>query len=606
MKRFLLKLRRVAILRAVRLCREWLGERALIIALAFFIGGAAAVAAALLHTLVTALEYLTLRIDSGEFSEVPLDWQVVVFLLPLLGIALSALVQRTLGGARFAKSLSPLILMLNRRRYSIPGSEIFTHMLSSGLAVGCGGSAGLEAPSVLTGSAIGSNIGSFLGIDRRHRSLLIGCGAAAAISAIFRSPVGGVLFAAEVLLPEFSVAAMVPMLIASAVATVVSRIISGDGGELLLEIDAPWRTDAIPAYLLLGVLCAAVGVFVIRWAYFSSAWFKRRLPRTGSRMLFGGLLLCGLLLIFPQLRGQGYIFIKQLFSGQTGALVSESPLLIFLGPNHTALALVVAAGIFLKVVACSLTIDSGGDGGIFAPSMFIGAFTGFAFARLVNLTGVIELQEPNFVVVGMCGVFTAVMRAPLTGIFLIAEVTGGYLLLVPLMIVSAVSWFVSRFAEPNSVYYKALVEGKLLVTDRDQAMLRRLPVRLCMSSDFQTVDAGMTLPEFGRRLEDLPKAALFAVIGEGGRLQGIVRVEKILPILLDTELARSLLIFDVMEPPFGMVSVDDDLGWAMGNLDRYDLRELPVADADGVFRGFVSRDTIFAKYRSLVRESDDF
>ena len=590
----------------MRFCRKRFGERAMIIALSLVIGAAAAVAAALLNTLVTALEYLALRIDGGGFSSLPLDWRIVMFLLPLLGIALSFLVQRTLGGARFAKSLSSLILMLNRRRYSIPGSEMFTHLLSSALSVGCGGSAGLEAPSVLTGAAIGANTGSFLGIERRHRSLLIGCGAAAAIAAIFRSPVGGVLFAVEALLPEFSVAALVPMVMASAAATVISLMISGRGSELLLETGTPWQTDAVPFFFLLGAVCACIGVFVIRAAYSFSRWFRRRVPRSGMRMAAGGLTLCLLLGIFPQLRGQGYIFIKQLFAGETGALTGESSLLIFLGPNETTLALVVAAGIFLKVIACSLTIDSGGDGGIFAPSMFIGAFTGFAFARLVNLTGLIELPEQNFVVAGMCGVFTAVIRAPLTGVFLIAEVTGGYLLLVPLMIVSAVSWFVSRLAEPYSVYHKVLIEEKLLVTDRDQAMLLRLPVRLCVNGNYRTVEPDVTLPDLALRLEQEPGTEIFAVLGEGGRLEGVVRVDRILPLMLDGELARTLIVYDVMEPPLGMVSCDDDLGWAMKNLDRFDLRYLPVRDAEGKFHGFVSRDAIFAKYRALVRESGSF
>lgn len=604
MKKFLLRLHRRFILRMVRFWQTRWGERSLIVLLAILIGGAAALAAALLHTLVTRLEAFGIWLAGTPHDDHGLGWLGILLVLPLAGMLLSFLVQRYLGGPRYAKSLSPLILALNRRRTGIPAVEIVSHMLSSALSVGLGGSAGLEAPSVLTGAAIGSNSAGFLHIDRRHRSLLVGCGSAAAISAIFDSPIAGVLFAAEVLLPEFSVSALIPMIMSSAVATVVSRQIIGDN-QFFLAINAPWQANAIPCYFLCGIFCALVGVYVIKAAYFTSAQLKSRFRNPWLRLFAGGSVLCVILLVFPLLRGQGYLYIEKLFTGDMEGLVASAPLLGWIPSQPALLVILVAVVILVKVIASVLTVDSGGDGGIFAPSMFIGAFTGFAFARLVNLTGVIQLQEYNFVAVGMCGVFTAVMRAPLTGIFLIAEVTGGYILLVPLMIVSSVSWFVARFFEPNSIYRKALVENNLLDDDRDRTMLRRLPVRLLLSRDYHVLKLNDPLQKVTGLVERTPEE-IFPVLDDSGKLIGVVHLEKILAVMLNPKVYSLLVVFDLMEPPLGIVSPDDDLAWAMANFEKHNLAYLPVCDASGTFHGFIAKASIFSRYRRMVRESDSF
>ena len=604
MKKFLLRLHRRFILRMVRFWQTRWGERSLIVLLAILIGGAAALAAALLHTLVTRLEAFGIWLAGTPHDDHGLGWLGILLVLPLAGMLLSFLVQRYLGGPRYAKSLSPLILALNRRRTGIPAVEIVSHMLSSALSVGLGGSAGLEAPSVLTGAAIGSNSAGFLHIDRRHRSLLVGCGSAAAISAIFDSPIAGVLFAAEVLLPEFSVSALIPMIMSSAVATVVSRQIIGDN-QFFLAINAPWQANAIPCYFLCGIFCALVGVYVIKAAYFTSAQLKSRFRNPWLRLFAGGSVLCVILLVFPLLRGQGYLYIEKLFTGDMEGLVASAPLLGWIPSQPALLVILVVVVILVKVIASVLTVDSGGDGGIFAPSMFIGAFTGFAFARLVNLTGVIQLQEYNFVAVGMCGVFTAVMRAPLTGIFLIAEVTGGYILLVPLMIVSSVSWFVARFFEPNSIYRKALVENNLLDDDRDRTMLRRLPVRLLLSRDYHVLKLNDPLQKVTGLVERTPEE-IFPVLDDSGKLIGVVHLEKILAVMLNPKVYSLLVVFDLMEPPLGIVSPDDDLAWAMANFEKHNLAYLPVCDASGTFHGFIAKASIFSRYRRMVRESDSF
>lgn len=608
MKRFFFHFRRYWLQRTIILCRNRFGERGLVIALSFFIGAAGAVAAALLKLLVSGLEkFCQWIINHPGDSLERIGWMVFFFLTPLLGIALSYLVQRFFGGARYAKSLSPLILALHLHKTSIPFKEIWNHILSAGLAVGFGGSAGLEAPSVLTGAAIGANTGSRLHIDKKQRLLLIGCGTAAAISAIFNSPIGGVLFAVEVLLPEFSVGALIPMLISSGVATVVYRVIFSKSGEHMLALTPDWRTNAVFFYILCAIFSAVVGVYVIRVAYQLGAALKHKIPNSRLRILAGGSALCVILLIFPSLRGQGYQHIINVFEGNLTALKNSAPLLHFLGNDALIITLVIVAGILIKVISSVLTVESGGDGGIFAPSMYIGAFTGFAFARIVNLTGIIELQEANFVLAGMCGVFTAVMRAPLTGVFLIAEVTGGYVLLVPLMISSAVAWFVARLFEPESIYRKALIESKLLVGDRDHAMLQRMPVRLSLDKEYPALRVNDRASELAELLESKSTTRdIYPVLDEHGYLQGVVHLDKTLTAMLNPQFFNTLLIFDLMVPPRVTLSVDDDLAWAMTNIERYGVSHLPVRDQNGKFAGFISKSGIFSRYRQSVRETDSF
>ena len=309
-----------------------------------------------------------------------------------------------------------------------------------------------------------------------------------------------------------------------------------------------------------------------------------------------------LLWIFPVLRGQGYKYLEKLFNGDIGDIAATSPVLRLLpGGPLLPVVITVAAVLVLKSVAASLTVDSGGDGGIFAPSMFIGAFTGFAFARLVNLSGAATLQEYNFVAVGMCGVFTAVMRAPLTGIFLIAEVTGSYILLVPLMIVSSVSCLVARMFEKNSIYRKVLAENNLLDDDRDHEVLRRMKVRSSIDRRYHPLSQDEPFSAVGKLLSSTRESD-FPVLDAEGRLIGMVRLADIRPAMLDVDVHSCLLVFDVMEEPVGRLLPDDDLAQAMAQFDLLQVDRLPVCSADGRFEGFLERAPIFSRYRSEVSE----
>jgi CIC family chloride channel protein len=602
MKKMLWRFHRRIFLRMIAFWYARWGEKSLLILVASLIGVITALAAVLLHTMVERLDELSLKLSLSSMDH-KYWWLALLFILPMAGIFLSYLVQRYLGGPRYAKSLSPLILNLNRRRTGIPLSETCTHALSSALSVGLGGSAGLEAPSVLTGAAIGSNMGGLFNIDRKKRHLLLGCGAAAGISAIFGSPIAGVLFAAEVLLPEFSVSALIPMIMSSALASVISRLIIGEN-QFIPVLNASWDNHAIPYYFLLGIACAAVGVYVIKSAYLLSDTLKEKFQTPWKRLFAGGFALCVLLAIFPPLRGQGYLYIGRVFSGDPKQLVEAAPLLAWIPSDIAILVLIIAAAILLKVVVSVLTVDSGGDGGIFAPSIFIGAFTGFAFVRLVNLSGLATLQEFNFVAVGMCGVFTAVMRAPLTGIFLIAEVTGSYMLLVPLMIVSAVSHFTANFFEPFSIYRKALADNNLLGGNREQLLLRRQAVRLSLSRRFQPLKQDTPFETILKRFEH-SSDDVFPVLNEKRKLLGLVYKNKIITAMLNPEICNCLLAYDIMDEPKARLTPDDDLAKALTLMDTFKVNALPVCKPpSGEFLGFIGKDAVFGKYRNMVQEEN--
>ena len=596
---------RIQITRLLQHVTEHAGSRGVLLCISIVTGILAAAAAAALHWLVHTLSEFSARVQTGAVNSGNWKYILLFFLLPFIGISLAYMVQRLIGGPRYAKSLSPLILALSRRKTAIPFPETFSHMLSSGFSVGLGGSAGLEAPSVLTGSAIGANVARYLRISPQHRTLLLACGSAAAISAIFNSPIAGVLFTAEVLLPEFSVSALVPMVMSSAVAAVTSRVLMGTLA-FFPATQAPYHTEEVPYFFLCGVVCAGVGVYIIRMAYRAGALLKKKFRQPLLRLVAGGMLLAVLLFFVPVLRGQGYNMIASLFRIGNGELQFTNTASWQFWPENPWLILLLLAGVvLLKVIATVLTVESGGDGGIFAPALFMGAVTGFTFAHAVNMTGIIQLQVVNFIAVGMCGVFSAVMRAPLTGIFLIAEVTGGYILLVPLMIVSSVSCFIARFAEPNSIYHKVLVENKFLDNDRDQSMLRRLSVRQNVIRRYHALPENAPLESVIEMVEHTGEE-FFPVLDDSGKLLGVVYLQRILNAMLNREVYSHLLVFDLMESPRCILRPEDDLAVAMKGFEMTKMDCLPVCLSDGTFQGIVYKDPIFAQYRKLVRDADAF
>ena len=428
-----------------------IGNRTFLIVTSVVIGIVTGLAAALLKQFVHLIQWL-LRYNFDEHSQ---NYLFLVF--PFIGILISIILIRLFVKGRFYKGISSVIYSIFKRKSNIESHHTYMHIPTSAFTVGFGGSVGLEAPIVATGSAIGSNIARALRLGYKERTLLLGCGAAAGIAAIFNSPIAGVLFAFEVLLFEFSVPAFIPLLIASATASIISKLLFS--GQLFFLVTEGWVMNAIPYYILLGIACGLISAYVIRMNHKIEEFFKKY-KRPYLKAILGSLVLGALIFVFPPLFGEGYSSIENLLSGSFQKLFDNS-LFFDYSSNPWIIVMFFTAIIFVKIFATAITIGSGGNGGIFAPSLFTGAITGFSFAFIINYTGIAHLNTVNFIAVGMAGILSGVIHVPLTAIFLIAEITGGYVLFVPLMLVSATSFFITKYFEKYSVYTKILAEKEI-------------------------------------------------------------------------------------------------------------------------------------------------
>ncbi|WP_147320714.1 chloride channel protein [Hymenobacter lapidiphilus] len=576
-----------------------ISDRAYLILVSILIGLLAGLAAVVLKTLVHDTQGLL-------NAWVPPQYQVFSSsLYPIIGIALTVLFTRYFLGGDLGRGIGPVIYNVARQGSVVPRSKLYSQLVSSFLTVSFGGSAGLEAPISVTGAAIGSNASRVLRIGRRQRRLLTACGAAGGIAAIFNSPIAGVLFAVEVLLSELSAAYFVPLLISSATATVVSKALYA--GQPFVLITTSWPVDAVPLYLMLALFTALLSVYMIRvyfWAdrqfsYYSGVFWK---------VLFGGLALGGLVFLFPPLYGEGYNSVQQLLGGHSEQLVNGSLFDVFKDQSAWLVLLVAAGSMLLKVVATTVTIGSGGNGGMFGSSLFAGALCGFIFARLINLSGLYPISEVHFIVLGMAGTLAGVVHAPLTAIFLIAEITGGYALFVPLMLVTSGSYLITRYFEPYSVYTRKLAQKGVYVNhDRDRGLLALLDVTSLLQTDFQPVRPDDTLGELVHTFRHTSRN-LFPVVDydDGGRLLGVVSLDAVRHALFDDAHYTTTRVRDLMDEPLAIVRPDDTLLDTLRCMEQLDAWALPVVDADDRYLGFLLKSTILANYRrQLLKDSGD-
>jgi CIC family chloride channel protein len=514
-------------------------------------------------------------------------------LFPLIGIILSVLVVVLIFNGKLSKGISNVIYSIMRKASDIPKEDILSHYITSGLSVGFGGSAGLEAPIVITGAAIGSNFAKELKFNYRLRTILLASGSAAGISAIFNSPIAGVIFAVEVLLPEFSIPSFIPLLIASASAAVVSKFLYS--GQIFYLITEGWVIKAVPFYIILGILCGVISLYNIKATFFIEDFFEK-LGKRHLKILIGGTLLCLMIVILPPLYGEGYLSIKNLLEGQFEKILPGFFIINFIDKN--LLLLIVATLIIItKVIATALTTGSGGNGGIIAPSLFTGAFTGFSLAHLMSYLNIIQLNHSNFIVVGMAGILSGVLHAPLTGIFLIAEITGGYTLIVPLMIVTALSYFISRHFHPESIYTAPLVKrGVKFRSEKERYFIRQMKVRDIMEEDFVTIQPTITLREIVNKVIH-SKRNLFPVVDENGMLVGIITLDDIREVMLNTDIYDVILAYEIMNTNFHSIDIDADLINALDKLEMDNVWNISVIDK-GKYRGFISKSNIFNEYLS--------
>jgi CIC family chloride channel protein len=544
----------------------------------------------------------------AAFLQNDLHWEYkyyLYFFFPLIGIFLTVIYIRTfIRRTKFQHGIPAILYNISHNSSKLDFHNIYSQIISSALTVGLGGSAGLEAPAVASGAAIGSNLGRFFGLNYRETTLLLACGAAAGISGAFNSPIAGMIFAIEVIMPEFSIPAVIPLLIASALSSVVSRFIYDE--PLFALITKGWVMDAFWYYIILGVI---VGVYSIYFSRLNNYLFNAfsKIRNRYNKVLVGGITLGILIAIFPALYGEGYITIQKLLDGNYQTLLANS---FFAQYQDIAWALVLFGALTLvgKTFACIITMSSGGNGGMFGPSVVVGGLIGFVFAYGLNQTGMVELNVTNFVIAGMAASISGMMHAPLTGIFLAAEITGGYVLMVPLMIVSAIAYFINKGILKYSIYTKALADqGNLLsVQTQDYSVLRRIKLKYLIEKDFVEL-----------RPDDTPKSRsvdivhtnrnVFPVVTEAGTLTGILYSDQLLELLISSNSEdQNRPIQEIAQPPGKIVSVNTSMFEVMQIMDSLDTRILPVSNDDGVYLGFVTKTGIFNKYRHLLMRQEDY
>lgn len=580
---------------------EWrdkhITDRQMTIILALFIGFFASVAAFILHFIIKEIQVLL----TAGFSTVTYNWLYLVF--PVIGIFLTSLFVRYVVKDNISHGITRILYAISSKRSRLKPHNCWTSVIASAITIGFGGSVGAEAPIVLTGSSIGSNLGQLFKMDNKTLMLLVGCGAAAAIAGIFKAPIAGLVFTLEVLMVDLSMASLLPILVASVTATCFTYIFMGSDSLFTFHLDGEWIVERVPACILLGVCCGLVSLYFIRMMTSCEGVFARLKDHRYAKLLLGGLMLSSLIFIFPVLYGEGYSAINILLNSNTEAdwntLLNNS---LFYGHGQL-LIIFVALVVLTKVVATSATNGGGGCGGTFAPSLFVGAFSGFLFARIWNIQQLgLYVPEKNFTLLGMAGVMAGVMHAPLTGIFLIAEITNGYDLFIPLMIVSTCSVMTISVFEPHSIYAMRLArQGKLITHHTDKAALTLMSLDSVVENDYIAVTADMPL---GKLVNVISKShsSFIPVLDSAGCILGEVDITKIRHIMFRSELYTKFCVMQIMTPVPAKVGINDRMEEVMKKFEIKNTNYLPVVDVNNRLMGYISRSRVFSLYRKMVED----
>ena len=586
---------------------EWrerhLSEKHLVLLLSFFVGAFSALAATLLKSFIHLIQWF---VENKLIADERTWWYLIT---PVIGITLAALFVKYIVRDDISHGITKILYAISQRKSIIKAHNMWSSVVGSGLTIGFGGSVGAEAPIVLTGAAIGSNLAKAFRLDQKTMMLMIGCGAAGAIGGIFKAPIAGLVFTLEVLMMDLTMTSVAPLLISSVTATAISYILTGVEPMFPLQNAEPFLVQRIPWYLLLGFVCGLVSLYFTRGMNRLEQWMKHTISNLWAKLLVGGLTLSVLIFLFPPLYGEGYDVIRQLINGDSLSALENSPFEQFTIVNsypqggminsQLLIILYFSAIILVKIVASVATNGAGGVGGIFAPSLFMGAITGFVTARILNLCGLI-LPETNFALVGMAGLMSGVMHAPLTGIVLIAELTGGYHLFMPLMIVSVISYLTIMLFEPHSLYAMRLAQrGELLTHNKDRNVLTLLKMDNVLETDFITVFPEMTLGELVKVISESNRN-VFPVIDHDGRLRGILLLDEVRNIMFQPRLYKRFTVSQLMTSPKAILRFDLPMEQVMEKFEDTGAWNLPVVDADRRYLGFVSKSKIFNSYRHVL------
>lgn len=546
--------------------------------------------------LKVSVHYLQEWLVSMSFNN---NWIFVIS--PALGIAATYLFVKLVLNGELARGTSHVLFAIAKKSSFLPRNEVFSHVATSALTVGLGGSAGLESPIVQTGSAIGSTFASFFPVGYRGRTLLLACGAAAGIATAFNAPIAGVLFAIEVLLVDISASAFIPLLIAGATGALCSKIVLAEGILFSFKHAQKFNYHNVPYYVMLGIVCGLVSVFYVK-SYLAVEKILHVSFRSNLiRLLAGSMLLGVLILVMPALFGEGYLSIKLLANLNPDKIFAGSVLQHFILQSPWILGVAIFLVSIVKSFAVSLTLNSGGNGGNFAPALLVGACVGFSFAFLINTTSITTLPPANFCLVAMAGTLTGIFHAPLTGIFLIAEITGGYDLIIPLMIVAAISVSISKYLSPKSLDEEKLSQSDGTLTFSKEAhVLSEFSAKNFVEKDFAPVRIESDL----RGLTDAvahSKRNVFPIINEGGVLHGVINLEDVREMMFDTTLYDSVSVKQLMQKPTDVISIEDDMNVIMDKFDKSGIWNLPVIDPQGKYLGFISKSRILSNYREHMR-----
>jgi putative chloride channel len=577
--------------------QKHVSDRELVLVLAFAIGFLASLAAYILHIIIGQIEEL---VTSG-FHVMTINWLYLLY--PVIGIWLTSLFVKYIVRDNISHGITRVLYAISTKQSRLKAHNTWSSIVASAITIGFGGSVGAEAPIVLTGSAIGSNLGRIFHLDNRTLMLLVGCGATAAVSGIFKAPIAGLVFTLEVLMVDLTMASLLPILISSVTATCFSYFFTGGSPMYHFQMDYLWSLERVPPTILLGIACGFISLYFMRLMSWCENGYGKLSKYPYLKLLVGGLVLSSLIFLFPSLYGEGYNSLGLFIEGKTEAdwmqVMSGS---MFAGQTNL-LVLYVGFVMLTKVFATSATNGAGGCGGTFAPALFIGGFGGFFFARLWNIQQLgVYVPEKNFTLYGMAAVMAAVMHAPLTGIFLIAELTGGYQLFIPLIIVTICSYLTINIFEHHSIYAVRLAkQGKLLTHHTDKSILTLMTMDKIIDRDFTSVAPDM---EMGQLIHALSSSRndYIPVLNESGSLMGEIDITKLRHIIFRTELYHRFHVSQLMTAPAATLGVNDPMEDVMKTFDSTGAQYLPVVGLDGHLVGYISRIRLYSMYRQFVAD----
>lgn len=570
-----------------------LPESHMLLILAFIVGLGSGIAAVILKYLIEIISSLLISwFDSNSDN-------ILYLLYPGVGMLISLLIVRLVIKDDIGHGVTKVLLAVSRNNSKIKSHNTWSSVLTSSLTIGFGGSVGAEAPIVYTGAAIGSNIAKSMGLSYKHMTILLGCGAAGAVAGIFKAPMAGILFTLEILLFNISMTSVLPLLVSSVTATAVSYLFLGDSVAFGNDIES-FRMANIPYYILLGIFCGFVSLYFTRMTLSLEDKVKN-ITNPYRRWLYCSLSLGVLIFLFPPLYGEGYTMLEHLLNNTPMEAVG-STIYARLFEWKWFVPIFFSLVLIFKVFAMSFTNAGGGVGGTFGPTLIVGGLSGFVLARVINLLGIHELPETNYVLVGMAGLMAGVMQAPMTAIFLIAEITGGYALLMPLIITSAISFATIRTFEPYSIYTKRIAKrGDLLTHDSDQAVLTLLKTSQLIETDFKAIGIEESLGDMVRKVSESTRN-LFPVIDRDGKFQGIISLDDIRHIMFNQDLYNAVFVYNIMKEAPDVVYSDERMDDVMKKFEKTGAWNLPVVDKENHYLGFVSKSKIFSSYREQLQQ----